>query len=216
MQRKRVFISSVQSEFAAERQELYDYLTSDALLGKFFEPFIFENIPALGVHPTAVFLSEVEKCDIYLGIFGQHYGYEDSEGVSPTEREFDAATKGNKIRFVYVKQAEQRHPKEKMLIRKAENEIVRRSFKTPEQLKIAVYASLINYLIDNEIIRTTPFDATLHPDATIADLNEEKIRKFVDIAHRKRAFPFTSDVDIRDVLTHLNLIRGERVTHAAL
>jgi hypothetical protein len=35
MQKKRVFISSVQSEFAEERQMLFDYLTTDALLGKF-------------------------------------------------------------------------------------------------------------------------------------------------------------------------------------
>jgi hypothetical protein len=46
MQRKKVFISSVQSEFAEERQMLFDYLTSDALLGKFFEPFIFERVEA--------------------------------------------------------------------------------------------------------------------------------------------------------------------------
>ena len=216
MKRKRVFISSIQSEFAAERQILFDYLMSDALLGKFFEPFIFENVPALNVHPVSVFLNEVEKCDIYLGIFGQHYGHEDSEGISPTEREFDTATKENKTRFVYVKQTDQRHPKEELLVRKAENVIVRRSFKTPEQLKTAVYASLINYLIDSEIIRTTPFDATLHLEATVKDLNEEKIRKFVEIAHRKRAFPFSGDIDVKDVLTHLNLIRGERVTNAAL
>ena len=147
MQRKKVFISSVQSEFAAERQLLFEYLMSDALLGKFFEPFIFENIPALSVTPTAVFIKEVENCDIYLGIFGQQYGFEDSEGISPTEREFDAATDGNKTRLVYVKHDEQRHYKEELLIRKAESVIVRRSFNTPEQLKTAVYASLVNYLI---------------------------------------------------------------------
>ena len=122
MQRKKVFISSVQSEFAAERQILFEYLISDALLGKFFEPFIFENIPALSVHPYAVFLNEVQKCDIYLGIFGEQYGYED----------------------------------------------------------------------------------------------EDKICKFVDIAHRKRAFPFTEDANIKDVLIHLNLIKDERITNVAL
>ena len=37
MQKRRIFISSVQSEFAEERQMLFEYLTSDALLGKFFE-----------------------------------------------------------------------------------------------------------------------------------------------------------------------------------
>ena len=62
MQQKKVFISSVQSEFAEERQLLFEYLTTDALLGKFFEPFIFENIPALSVTPTAVFIEEVENC----------------------------------------------------------------------------------------------------------------------------------------------------------
>ena len=58
MHRKKVFISSVQSEFATERQMLFDYLTSDALLGKFFEPFIFENVPALNANPAMVFIDE--------------------------------------------------------------------------------------------------------------------------------------------------------------
>ena len=36
MIRIKVFISSVQSEFAQERKLLFDYLTTDALLGRFF------------------------------------------------------------------------------------------------------------------------------------------------------------------------------------
>jgi len=92
MQKKRVFISSVQSEFAHEREILCDYLTNDALLGKFFNPFIFENIPALNRQPSAVYLNEVEQCDIYIGIFGSKYGFEDNEGVSPTESEYEYAT----------------------------------------------------------------------------------------------------------------------------
>ena len=195
---------------------MFDYLTSDALLGKFFEPFIFENVPALNANPAMVFLNEVENCDIYLGIFGQDYGFEDAKGISPTEKEFDAATLQNKVRLVYVKQAEQRNHKEEQLILKAENVIVRKNFVTPEQLKTAVYASLVNYLVENEFIRTTPFDATLHPEATIVDLNEEKIRNFTEIARRKRNFPFDKDSDIIKVLTHLNLIKGNRVTSAAL
>jgi hypothetical protein len=216
MQRKKIFISSVQSEFKLERQILFDYLTSDALLGKFFDPFIFENLPASNTTPEAIYLNEVEKSDIYIGIFGEQYGFEDSNGISPTEKEFDIAAKENKTRLVYIKQANWRHPKEETLIKKAENVIVRRSFTTPEQLKTAVYVSLVNYLVDNEIIRTTPFDATLNTEAGKSDLNEEKIRKFIDIAHKKRAFPFTSNDDIFEVLTHLNLIKGEQVTNAAL
>jgi len=55
MNRKRVFISSVQSEFAVERQMLFEYLNTDALLGIYFEPFIFEKIPALNASPATVF-----------------------------------------------------------------------------------------------------------------------------------------------------------------
>ena len=161
MTRKKIFISSVQSEFADERQKLFDYITSDALFGVYFDPFIFENVPALNSSPSAVFLSEVENCDIYLGIFGKLYGYEDSDGVSPTEREFDAATLHNKVRLVYIKQYDQRDPKEDLLIAKAENVIVRKGFSTVEELRTAIYASLVYYLFEIEYIRTTPFDATL-------------------------------------------------------
>ncbi len=87
MKKIRVFISSVQSEFAEERQMLFDYLTSDALLGLFFEPFIFEKLPAANHSVSSIYLKEVEQCDLYIGLFGKDYGYEDAEGISPTERE---------------------------------------------------------------------------------------------------------------------------------
>ena len=38
-----------------------------------------------------VYLEEVDRADIYLGIFGYEYGFEDAEGISPTEREYDRA-----------------------------------------------------------------------------------------------------------------------------
>ena len=46
MSKFRVFISSVQKEFAAERKALYEYLKTDALLSSFFEPILFEKFPA--------------------------------------------------------------------------------------------------------------------------------------------------------------------------
>lgn len=73
MKRIRVFISSVQSEFIKEREMLYDYLNSDALLGKFFEPFLFEKLSANGNSSTSVYLYEVEHSDIYIGIFGRAF-----------------------------------------------------------------------------------------------------------------------------------------------
>lgn len=114
MKRIKIFISSVQSEFAEERAMLCHYIRTDVLLGKFFEPFIFEEVPA-NEHPTNhVYLKEVELCDIYLGLYGNLYGYEDEEGISPTEREYDLAASLHKSRLIYIKSIgeEKRHPKE--------------------------------------------------------------------------------------------------------
>jgi predicted HTH transcriptional regulator len=173
-------------------------------------------MPALNSSPSAVFLNVVENCDIYLGLFGELYGYEDSDGVSPTEREFDAATANNKVRLVYIKQSDKREHKEELLIEKAESVIVRKGFNTPDELRTAVYASLVYYLLENEYIRTTPFDATLHPEAAITDLNEDKIRDFADEAYGRKRFPFDKNTDIIKILTHLDLIKGEKVSNAAL
>ena len=81
MNRIRIFISSVQSEFTEERAMLCHYIRTDALLGKFFEPFIFEEVPANELPASHVYLKEVELCDIYLGLYGNMYGYEDGTGT---------------------------------------------------------------------------------------------------------------------------------------
>ena len=39
----RIFISSVQTEFAQERAALRDYLRGDPLMRRFFEVFLFEE-----------------------------------------------------------------------------------------------------------------------------------------------------------------------------
>lgn len=44
MPKIRIFISSVQAEFARERQMLFEYILSDPLLGRFFEQFLFERL----------------------------------------------------------------------------------------------------------------------------------------------------------------------------
>ena len=46
--KKRIFVSSVQKELAAERRALKDYIQGDPLLGRFFDVFLFEDLPASG------------------------------------------------------------------------------------------------------------------------------------------------------------------------
>jgi len=65
----RIFISSVQKEFTKERKALRDYLRGDELMRRFFEVFLFEDVPAKDRRPDEVYLDEVERCDIYIGLF---------------------------------------------------------------------------------------------------------------------------------------------------
>ena len=137
MRRIKIFISSVQSEFSKERAMLCHYIRTDVLLGKFFEPFIFEEVPANEYPISHVYLNEVKLCDIYLGLYGNLYGYEDAEGVSPTEREYDLAAELHKSRLIYIKSINEddRHPKETALIKKVERDIVRKTFVDLEGLR---------------------------------------------------------------------------------
>ncbi|HLE17015.1 MAG TPA: DUF4062 domain-containing protein, partial [Syntrophales bacterium] len=97
----RIFISSVQKEFADERRALKDFVSGDPLLSRFFEVFLFEDLPASDRRADEVYLNEVDRCVIYVGLFGSDYGREDAEGVSPTELEFDRATSTGKERLIF-------------------------------------------------------------------------------------------------------------------
>ena len=98
----RIFISSVQKEFSAERIALRDWLRNVALMHRIFQPFLFED----------------------------EYGNEDAEGVSPTERELILATTRNKTCLIFVKGADdqQRHAKMRTLIGRVGNELIRRRY----------------------------------------------------------------------------------------
>lgn len=60
----RIFISSVQNEFAQERKAMRDYLLNDALLSRFFDVFLFEDVPA-----STLYLDELTQSELYVGIF---------------------------------------------------------------------------------------------------------------------------------------------------
>ena len=214
----KIFISSVQSEFSDERQKLNDYISSDALLGRFFEPFIFEQVPASGDNQVKAYLDQVKQSDIYLGIFGQFYGNEDIKGISPVEHEFNLASSENKTKLIFVSHhnSNDRHPKEKLLIRKAEEEVVRKGFSSASELKTAVYSSLVNYLAEKEYLRIAPFDASVCGDVPMDDIDHEKISLFIELAQAKRGFPLPVSTSAEKTLTHLHLLDKGRPTNAAL
>jgi len=214
----RIFISSVQKELAEERLALQTYLQGDALMRRFCEVFLFEDVPASNQPASQKYLDEVAKCDLYMGIFADQYGWEDSEGLSPTHREFRYATELGKQRLIYVKGASDtgKHPKMQALIAEAGTHLIRKRFGSTEELVTSVYASLVKIMEEREILRFTPFDATAARDAALNDLDMEKVTRFLGMARRGRSFPLAEDTPPVDVLAHLDLLSHGRPSHAAI
>lgn len=218
MRPMRIFISSVQNEFAQERIALRNYLRDDPLIRRFFESFLFENVPAVDRRTDEMYMDEVSRCDIYLGLFGNDYGFEDQDGIFATQREFELATELHKTRLVFVRGAEDtnRHPKMRALLRQAGAELIRRRFTTIAELISCVYAALVQYLENAELIRNGPFDAATCRNATLDDLDEQRMVWFLREARRARNFPLSEQASPVELLTHLNLLDKNRLTNAAV
>ena len=218
MSKYKIFISSVQKEFREERCALKDYIYGDALLSRYFEVFLFEDMPAADRRADEVYIDEVKRSDIYLGLFGNQYGVEDNERISPTHKEFLLASQTGKPRFIFVKGDNDtaRHPKMIALLRMAGDQLIRRRFNTTTELHSAVYASLVQYLLGSGRLLTGPFDATVCRNAELGDISEDKIRWFLSRARNARDYALAETTPVVDVLTHLDLLDKGKPNHAAI
>lgn len=202
---QRIFISSVQREFAKERRALAEMIRKDMLLGTFFDVFLFEEMAAQNRSAKSVYLDEVRNSDIYLGLFGCEYGFEDAEGVSPTEREYDLATECGKYRLAFVKRiaAHNRMPKERTLIAKVEREVTRKSFSSLAMLKKMVYEALFRYLQDRDIVNVRPFDGSYSLGVKLEDLDPERIANFVRMVRVAGKVTFAPGISTTEILSRL-------------
>jgi predicted HTH transcriptional regulator len=173
--------------------------------------------------PPQAFLSEAAACDIYIGLLGDLYGYENEAGISPTEQEYDVATQNNKHRLIFIKSRDTachvstRQDKEAAFIAKVEKSVVRKAFSSYEDLRNAIYASLIRFLEEKEYLRLLPFDASFHRTASLKDIDNEKVSLFVHMAQKKRNFPLAAGANTKTVLTHLDLLSEDgKITNSAL
>ena len=219
IKRLKIFISSVQTEFKQIRKDLKAFLLGDAVLQRFIsEVFLFEELPARDQRADQIYLDKVESCDIYLGIFGYEYGNENQDGISPTEHEYDHATKHHKNRLIYVWDSDnkKRDPKMKKLIKRAGDELVRRRIEDFNALTSEVYASLIDYLDGTGALRVPPFDTSVPQGVTLKHLSRKRVEWFLEIARRERAFPLKRNTATEALLAHLNLQEHKKPTSAAI
>ena len=218
---KRIFISSVQKEFAEERKLLKRYIAKNPAYRRFFDTFVFEEDVVVADRRTdEVYLDELGKSDIYLCLIGNAYGYEDAAGISPTEREFDEATRLGMTRLVFVLDRDpvNRNPKETAFLRKISDSLIRAKCSDPAQLMLEIYASLDGMLVSDGAYRFGPFDASPCEGATLEDIDEDKVRWLAARARRFRNASIVPDSPIQVVLKHLKLFAcgSEGLTNAAI
>lgn len=218
MARELIFVSGVQKELAQERRALAAFVRGHPLLGRFFDVFLFEELPATDRRAGDLYLEKVDEAGIYVGLFGREYGTEDAQGLSPTEREFDRATERGTPRLVFVKggAGEARHPKMAALIRRAERQLVRRRFSTSEELTGLLLSSLVDHLERTGVLRRAPFADAACPGASVRDLEAAKVEAFVRTARQAGRLTLTPATPVMDVLAHLDLLADGQPTYSAV
>ena len=209
---KRIFISSVQKEFAGARRLLKRYISKNPAYRRLFDTFVFEeDVVAVDRRTDELYLDELRKCDIYIGLIGKDYGYEDEQGISPTEREYDEATRLGLTRLMFVlgKNNDGRAPKEVAFLRKVSDTLIRARCEDESELLPEIYASLDGLIFEQGGYRIGPFDASLCEGAALEDIDEGKVAWFVDRARRLRNADIDEGMPVEAILKHLKLYSPE-------
>ncbi|MEI8248320.1 MAG: ATP-binding protein [Lentisphaerota bacterium] len=212
-------MSSVQKELAEERRAVKDFILHDPLLSRFVEDvFLFEDLPVRGRRPDELYLSEVERCDVFIGILGNRYGWKNSEGKSPVELEFKRAAYAGCERMIFVKGVDDscREPEMQALVRKIGEQVNRRRFTDIPGLISELYAGLVDLLERDGALRTTPFDDTPCDGATLADIDPHRVADFVATAESKGRLRLNGSREPQAVLQHFNLLRNGQPVNAAM
>lgn len=217
--RYKIFISSVQKEFATERRAVKDFITYDPLLSRFIsDVFLFEDIPAGDRKPDDIYMGEVEQCDIYLAILGNKYGRKNKDGKSPTELEFEHATKTHRERLVFVQGNDDkvREPDMAKLVSRAGRQVTRRRFSDTPGLVREVYASLVESLAHRGELRSKPFDDSVCDGATLRDIDNAEVKAFVETAEAAGRLTLKGSRAPKAILQNFNLLRDGRPTNSAM
>jgi hypothetical protein len=159
----KIFLSSTHVDLIEYRRTAAEALER---LGQQVERM--EIFGARPVEPSDACLSEIEDCDLFVGIYAHRYGHiPGGSMVSITEAEFRHARKHNKPIFCFV--VDDHHPwppemiesepgRSKLITLKAEisSSLVRDTFTTPEDLAYKIATSVGRYLTQSSSLLLSP------------------------------------------------------------
>ena len=219
--KKRIFISSVQGEFAEERKLLKDYIEKSPFLRRFFDVFVFEgDVPSVDKRADEVYLEELSRSQIYIALIGERYCGGQLADPSPTEREYDAATRLGLKRLVFVKSASDatREPRERAFLDRISRDLTWHAYDTTGDLLNWVLASLDKTLDESGVYRTVPFDRAPCDGASTNDLDPQRVAWFLRQARALRGLKMAETASMDEVLTHFKLLLddGHAISNAAI
>ena len=223
MKRYKIFISGVQKELKAERRAVKDFIIKDVLLSEYFEVFLFEDASAKSKSAEKAYIDEVADADIYIGILGEKYGSNSKNKVSPTESEFREAKKLHKDILIYIKGQSSADKDREAGVKKLIKEVrdskhgySYKRFEDADELTRLVYASLLDFLKEEGIVGRGAFDERICKEAKFSDIDSGKIHWFLKSAKASRKYALSVDTPVKDALVHLDLIKGGKLTNAAV
>lgn len=185
----KVFVSGNQKELKNERLAVKALVSGHQTLRRFFDIFIFEDVPAKGKSAPSIYLKEVDNSDVYLGILGFNYGQKQKDGLSETEREYQrfVNTKDKKRKenaLIFVKGANKddgkRDKEMQQFLKNIRQPHTYERFLDKKDLEIKVRDALLAYLDDKGDIIEGAFDEFICKSASYKDINEEEVRDFLE------------------------------------
>lgn len=220
MKKYKIFVSGAQKELKEERFAVKGLVAENYLLKEYFKVFLFEDVPAKSKSAEKVFLEEVKGSDIYIGIFGNEYGRTGKDGLSATEKEYSEAKKTDKERLAFLKGGDlKREDKLKALLSKIRDNTkghCYKRFNTIDEFKDELFKSLVDFLKSEGIVSNNTFDESVCGKATLNDIDEKKVRWFLQIAKAQRKYPLPVDTPVRNLFIHLNLLDNKKPTNAGI
>ena len=217
MKKYKIFISGVQKELKRERRAIKAYILNDVLFSEYFNVFLFEDIPAKGKSSENLYLGEVDKCGIYIGVFGNEYGSVKKNELSPTEKEFRLAEEKKKEILIFIKGSDDRKRSKRVQtlikeIRHPRSGHRYRRFNGIDELENSIYESLVEFLREEGIVGKSPFDKAICEDVNFSEIDE----KIVESVLNKNKFPIPTNSKLKDILIHLNLLNKGCLTNSAV
>ena len=165
-----------------------------------------------------LYLKEVRDSNIFIGLIGASYHGKKSfeHGISATESEYLAAGEVGVERWMYVKTCNARGKKESDFLMRVSKEVKHTAFNELNDLKTAVYLSMIEYLDSKGMIELGDFDKSVCFEMKKSDIDVKRVKWYLrEMRERRRKAALPLKTSPIDLMTHLGLIKDEHFTWGA-